>query len=75
MPARVQEVQQTNYEGQLGHSFNVWDENGKLALTVGFTTSEEAQQAAEEMKSIVARALHVTSPRRTYHIGIFRGIA
>jgi hypothetical protein len=58
MPARVQEVQLTDCHGRLGYSFCIWDESG----TVGFATSEEAAQAAEQVKAIVARALLVISP-------------
>jgi hypothetical protein len=57
MLARVQDVQATDCHGQLGYSFNVWDENGKIALTVGFATNEEADQAAEQVRSIISRAL------------------
>jgi hypothetical protein len=63
MLARVQDVQSADCHGQLGYSFSVWDENGKLALTVGFATSEEADQAFEQVKAIVARALLVICPR------------
>jgi hypothetical protein len=62
MPPRVQDVQPTNCDGQYGHGFNIWDEKGKLALTIGFASNEEAQKAFEEIKAIVARALFVTSP-------------
>jgi hypothetical protein len=62
MPSRVQDVQSTNCHGQSGYGFNIWDERGKLALTIGFETNEEAQQAFEEIKAIVARALLVTGP-------------
>jgi hypothetical protein len=59
MPARVQDVQPTDCHGRLGYSFTVWDENDKIALTVGFATSEEADQAAEQVQSIISRALLV----------------
>jgi hypothetical protein len=62
MPARVQEVQPTDCHGRLGYSFSIWDEKRKLALTIGFATDEEAQQARDEIKAIVARAILVTSP-------------
>jgi len=59
MLARVQDVQPTDCQGRLGYSFTVWDENKKIALTVGFETSEEANQAAEQVRSILSRALLV----------------
>jgi hypothetical protein len=59
MPARVQDVQLTDCHGRLGHSFTVLDENDKIALTVGFATSEEASHAAEQVRSIISRALLV----------------
>jgi hypothetical protein len=59
MLARVQDVQPTNCHGRLGYSFTVWDENGQIALTVGFATSEEANQAAEQVQSTISRALFV----------------
>lgn len=59
MRARVQDVQLTDCHGRLGYSFTVWDENGKIALTVGFATNEEADQAAEQVRSIISRALLV----------------
>jgi hypothetical protein len=49
MPARVQDVQQMDCHGQLCHSFGVWDENGKLAVNIGFVTREEADRAAESL--------------------------
>ena len=45
MSARVQDVQPTDCHGQLGYSFTVWDENNRIALTVGFATSDEANHA------------------------------
>ena len=62
MPARVQEVQPTVCHGQLGYSFSIWDEKGKLAITVGFATNEEAHQAAEQVKAVIARAVLVICP-------------
>jgi hypothetical protein len=64
MAARVQDVQPTACHGELGYSFNVWDEKNRIALTVGFATSEGANQAAEQMKAIISRAILVTSPPR-----------
>ena len=64
MAARVQDVQSTAWHGRLGYSFTVWDESKRIALTVGFATSEEANQAAEQMKAIISRAILVTSPPR-----------
>jgi hypothetical protein len=64
MSARVQDVQSTDCHGRRGYSFNVWDDYNKIALTVGFATSDEANQAAEQMKAIVSRAILVTSPPR-----------
>ena len=62
MPPRVQDVRSTSCDDQYGYGFNIWDQKGKLALTIGFATNEEAQKACEEIKAIVARALFVTSP-------------
>jgi hypothetical protein len=59
MSARVQGVQPTDCHDRLGYSFTVWDENDKIALTVGFATSEEADQAAEQVRAIISRALLV----------------
>jgi hypothetical protein len=64
MPARIQDVQPTDCHGQLGYSFTVWDDNNKIALTVGFATRDEANQAAEQMKAIVSRAILVSGPPR-----------
>jgi len=62
MPARVQDVHPTDCHGKLGYSFTVWDENNKITLTVGFATSDEASQAAEQAKSIISRPILVFGP-------------
>lgn len=62
MLARVQDVQLTNYQGQLCHSFTVWDQGGKIALTVGYGTHEEAVEAAEQVKAVLSKAVLVVGP-------------
>jgi hypothetical protein len=62
MLVRVQDVQPTSHEGQFCHSFTVWDQGGKIALTVGYATHEEAVQAAEQVKAVLSKAVLVVSP-------------
>jgi hypothetical protein len=61
MPARVQDVQPTDCHGELGYSFTIWDEKGKIAVTIGFATSEEANRAAEQVRSVISRAILVAA--------------
>jgi hypothetical protein len=62
MPARVQDVQLTDCHGQSGYSFTIWDERNRITLTIGFATHDEASQAAEQVKSIITRAILVAGP-------------
>jgi hypothetical protein len=63
MPGRVQDVQWAQDHDlsgdRSGYAFNVWDERDRLALSVGFATREEANEAAEQIKAIIARAIFV----------------
>ncbi len=69
MPAKVQDVQPTICHDQLGYSFIVWDENGKIALTFGLATAEDAAQVAEQVNVIMSRAMIVASRQICSHHG------
>ena len=59
LPARVQDVQPTTHRDQFCYSFTFWDQEGKIALTVGFATHEEAIQAAKQAKAMLENAVLV----------------
>jgi hypothetical protein len=61
MPARIQDVQPTDCNGKFGYSFTLWDEKGKIAVTIGFATSEDANEAAALVRSIISRAILVAA--------------
>jgi hypothetical protein len=56
-------VQPTTHQGQFCYSFTVWDQSGKIALTVGYATREEAVQAAEQVKAVLSKAVLIVGPR------------
>lgn len=62
MRVRVQDVHPTDCNGQPGYAVTLWNDNNITLMTLAFATEEEATEAAELFKTIIARAILVASP-------------